>query len=123
MVQGGRVEYHVANNISNPYCTILMIGYCAEGTLGWRLLNGQSTLTIKGKEHAVMANIEKVDVFSGHGDRDDLMRFVGMQPAATLKQVFLVHGEYASMEAFQQALTEAGYANVTIPKKGDSFDL
>nr|WP_293845483.1 hypothetical protein [uncultured Arsenicibacter sp.] len=35
----------------------------------------------------------------------------------------MVHGEYASMEAFQQALTEAGYANVTIPKKGDSFDL
>lgn len=123
MVQGGRVEHHVATNISNPYCTILLIGYCAEGTLGWRLLNGQSTLTIKGKEHAVMANIEKIDVFSGHGDRDDLLRFVKMQSPDSLKKVFLVHGEYPSMEAFRTTLAEAGYANVEIPKKGDSFEL
>lgn len=123
MVQGGRVEHHVAANISNPYCTILIIGYCAEGTLGWRLLNGQSTLTIKGKEHAVMANIEKVDVFSGHGDRDDLLRFVQMQSPEILKKIFLVHGEYPSMEAFRNTLAEAGYPSVEIPKKGESFEL
>ncbi|QJD79029.1 MBL fold metallo-hydrolase RNA specificity domain-containing protein [Spirosoma rhododendri] len=123
MVQGGRVEYHVAENISNPYSTILIIGYCAEGTLGWRLLNGQSTLTIKGKEHQVLANIEKIDVFSGHGDRDDLMEFVTVQSPETLKSIFLVHGEYESMEAFRNTLAEAGYPQVIIPKKGETFDL
>ncbi|AQG79441.1 MBL fold metallo-hydrolase RNA specificity domain-containing protein [Spirosoma montaniterrae] len=123
MVQGGRVEYHVAENISNPYSTILIIGYCAEGTLGWRLLNGQSTLTIKGKEHQVLANIEKIDVFSGHGDRDDLLEFIGMQSPETLKRIFLVHGEYGSMEAFRDTLAEIGYPQVVIPKKGESFVL
>jgi metallo-beta-lactamase family protein len=123
MVQGGRVEYHVAENISNPYSTILIIGYCAEGTLGWRLLNGQSTLTIKGKEHQVLANIEKIDVFSGHGDRDDLMNFVTMQSPETLKSLFLVHGDYSSMEAFRDTLAEAGYPQVVIPKKGETFTL
>ena len=123
MVQGGRVEYHVAENISNPYSTILIIGYCAEGTLGWRLLNGQSTLTIKGKEHQVLANIEKIDVFSGHGDRDDLMEFVTAQSPETLKRIFLVHGEYESMEAFRDTLAEAGYPQVVIPKKGERFEL
>ncbi|GAB3696697.1 MBL fold metallo-hydrolase [Spirosoma flavus] len=123
MVQGGRVEYHVAENISNPYATILIIGYCAEGTLGWRLLNGQQTLSIKGKDHQVLANIEKIDVFSGHGDRNDLINFVSMQSPETLKSVFLVHGEYESMESFRDTLAEAGYPQVIIPKKGEQFEL
>jgi len=123
MVQGGRVEYHVAQNITNPYCTILMIGYCAEGTLGWRLLNGQSTLRIRGKEEKVLANIEKIDVFSGHGDRDDLVAFVQQQSPLHLKKVFLVHGEKSSMDAFKATLGSAGYQNIEIPEKGQSFEL
>ena len=123
MVQGGRVEYHVAANIGNPYCTILLIGYCAEGTLGWRLLNGQSTLTIKGEEKQVLANIEKIDVFSGHGDRNDLLNFVEMQPADRLKSIFLVHGEHSSMEAFKETLAEHGYPNVEIPRRGQTYEL
>ncbi len=123
MVQGGRVEYHVAANIGNPYCTILLIGYCAEGTLGWRLLNGQPTLTIKGEEKQVLANIEKIDVFSGHGDRNDLLNFVQMQSPETLKNIFLVHGEASSMEAFKETLAEAGYPNVQIPAKGQTYEL
>ncbi|GAB3989869.1 MBL fold metallo-hydrolase [Spirosoma daeguense] len=123
MVQGGRVEYHIAENISNPYATILIIGYCAEGTLGWRLLNGQPTLTIKGKEHQVNATVEKVDVFSGHGDRNDLIEFVSMQSPETLKSIFLVHGEYGSMESFRDTLAETGYPQVIIPKKGERFEL
>ncbi|WP_020600769.1 MBL fold metallo-hydrolase RNA specificity domain-containing protein [Spirosoma panaciterrae] len=123
MVQGGRVEYHVAENISNPYATILIIGYCAEGTLGWRLLNGQQTLSIKGKDHQVLANIEKIDVFSGHGDRNDLIDFVGMQSPDTLKSIFLVHGEFESMESFRDTLAEEGYPQVVIPKKGETYEL
>lgn len=123
MVQGGRVEYHVAANISNPYCTILIIGYCAEGTLGWRLLNGQPTLGIKGKDYPVNASIERVDVFSGHGDRDDLLRFVKMQSPEKLSKLFLVHGEGSSMEAFKGTLGEEGYNQVEIPNKGDTFEL
>ncbi|KAB7733105.1 MBL fold metallo-hydrolase [Rudanella paleaurantiibacter] len=123
MVQGGRVEHHIAANIGNPYCTILMIGYCAEGTLGWRLLNGQPTLTIKGKEQAVNARVEKIDVFSGHGDRNDLINFVKMQPADSLRKVFLVHGELSGMEAFKEALSEVGYNQVEIPTKGQTYEL
>jgi metallo-beta-lactamase family protein len=123
MVQGGRVEYHVAQNISNPYCTILMIGYCAEGTLGWRLLNGQTTLRIRGKEEQVLANIEKIDVFSGHGDQDDLLEFVKQQSPKQLKQIFLVHGEKPSMEFFKNTLESVGYENIEIPEKGQTFEL
>ncbi len=123
MIAGGRVEQHVAANINNPYCTILMIGYAAEGTLGWRLLNGQDTLKIKDREFPVLAKIEKIDVFSGHGDLDDLLNFVKSQSPERLKKVFLVHGETSSMENFRAALHDAGYPNVELPERGQTFEL
>jgi metallo-beta-lactamase family protein len=124
MIQGGRVEEHVAANISNPYCTILMIGYAAEGTLGHKLLdNSIKALSIKGKERPVLAKIEKIDVFSGHGDCHDLMNFVKSQSPKKLKRIFLVHGEESGMEVFKDALAQEGYSQVEIPTKGESFEL
>lgn len=123
MISGGRVEQHVAANISNPYCTILLVGYAAEGTLGWRLMNGQNTLKIKDREMNVMAKVEKIDIFSGHGDQHDLLHFVRNQPAERLRQVFLVHGEEESMQTFANLLNENGYRHVEIPEKGQTYEL
>ncbi|KAA6439483.1 MBL fold metallo-hydrolase [Dyadobacter flavalbus] len=123
MVQGGRVEQHVEANIGNPYATILMIGYASEGTLGWRLLNGQDTISIRGKQLPVLANIEKIDVFSGHGDQNDLLKFVKMQDPEKLKGIFLVHGEKQSMADFQNKIEELGYKSVEIPSRGRTYEL
>jgi metallo-beta-lactamase family protein len=123
MIAGGRVEQHVAANINNAYCTILLVGYASEGTLGWRLMNGQKTIRIKDKEHPVLATVEKIDVFSGHGDQNDLINFVKMQSPQKLKRVFLIHGNEDSMEAFKEKLSENGYQNVEIPEYGQSFEL
>jgi metallo-beta-lactamase family protein len=123
MVQGGRVEQHVEANIGNPYATILMIGYASEGTLGWRLLNGQDTISIRGKQLPVLANIEKIDVFSGHGDQNDLLKFVKMQDPEKLKGVFLVHGEQQSMADFQSIIEKNGYKSVEIPTRGHTYEL
>lgn len=123
MVQGGRVEAHVEANIGNPYATILMIGYASEGTLGWRLLNGQDTISIRGKQYPVLANIEKIDVFSGHGDQNDLINFVKMQDPEKLKRIFLVHGEQQSMAEFQSKIQEIGYHSVETPLRGTTYEL
>lgn len=123
MVQGGRVEAHVEANIGNPYATILMIGYASEGTLGWRLLNGQDTISIRGKQYPVLANIEKIDVFSGHGDQNDLINFVKMQDPEKLKGIFLVHGEQQSMAEFQSKIQEIGYHSVETPLRGTTYEL
>ena len=123
MIQGGRVEYHIAQNIGNPYCTILIVGYCAEGTLGWKLLNGQKSLKIREKDEPVLAGIERIDTFSGHGDKTDLINFVKQQDTASLKKVFLVHGELLSMQVFKASLEAEGYEGIEIPEKGQTFEL
>ncbi|GAB4403800.1 MAG: MBL fold metallo-hydrolase [Microscillaceae bacterium] len=123
MIQGGRIEYHVKENLSNPYATIFMIGYAAEGTLGHDLREGNKSVKIDKHEVPIQARIESIDNFSGHGDVEDLLEFVRHQSPLKLKKLFLVHGEWESMQDFEKVLHEAGYAQVAIPRRGESFVL
>lgn len=123
MVSGGRVEQHIANNIENHYCTILLIGYSADGTLGRELLAGLKTLKIKTKEYKVNAKIRKIDVFSGHADQAGLLDFVKSQQPQQLKKLFLTHGEEQSMQDFKEVLSDLGFNQVILPEKNQTFDL
>jgi len=122
MLEGGRIQDHLYNNIQNYYCTILFIGYCAKGTLGHRLLRGDPIVHIKDRELAVYATIKQTDVLSAHGDHEDLMNIARQQDKAKLKNIFLVHGEESSMQAFADGLEGEGYT-VTIPEKEVSYIL
>jgi len=122
MLEGGRIQDHLYNNIQNYYCTILFIGYCAKGTLGYRLLRGDPIVHIKDRELAVYATIKKTDVLSAHGDHEDLMNVARHQDKIKLRNIFLVHGEDVSMQALADGLEEEGYV-VTIPEKEVSYTL
>ncbi len=124
MVQGGRVEYHVAENIENQYATILFIGYTTEGTLGARLRDKDlKELRIKGVNKEVKARIVSTDVFSGHADLEELLHFVQAQQPAKLKKLILVHGEYDSMLNFKSVLEKQGFENIEIPQWGQTIEL
>lgn len=120
MLEGGRIQDHLFYNIQNYYATILFIGYCAKGTLGHRLLRGDSIVHIKDRELAVYATIKQTDVLSAHGDHDDLMSTVKAIDKAKLKHIFLVHGEGESMQLLANDLEKEGYG-VTLPEKGVAY--
>lgn len=122
MLEGGRIQDHLFYNIQNFYATILFIGFCAKGTLGHRLLRGDSIVNIKGRELSVFATIKQTDLLSGHGDHQDIMNYVSNIPNQSLKKVFLVHGEPTSMEALKVNL-ELNKLEVHIPEKGQVFEL
>src|SRR6195952_1017648 len=122
MLEGGRIQDHLYNNIQNYYCTILFIGYCAKGTLGHRLLRGDAIVHIKDRDLSVYATIKQTDVLSAHGDHEDLMEVVKHQDKGKLKNVFLVHGEASSMQIFADSLEFEGY-NTVIPEKGLAYEL
>lgn len=123
MITGGRMQYHIRKNINNPYCTVLVIGYSAEGTPGHQLTSGDKTIRIKGRDIPISANIVVTDVFSGHADREDLLEFVKYQDPKQLKKLFLVHGEYESMKIFKDYLSESGYHDIEMPAKGSRYEL
>lgn len=122
MLEGGRIQDHLYQNIQNYYCTILFIGYCAKGTLGYRLLRGDPIVHIRDRDLAVYATIKKTDLFSAHGDHDDLIGTIKQQDNVKLKNIFLVHGETASMQAMADALASDGY-KVTIAEKDMTYEF
>lgn len=123
MIEGGRIQQHVRNNIQNPLCTILIAGYCAEGTLGHRLLLGQPTIKIKNKDRPVYARVASTDVFSAHPDRNGLFKYISETNNKNLKKIFLVHGEEKNMGEFRNFLISKGLHDIEIPEKGDRFVL
>lgn len=123
MISGGRVEYHIAQNLENAYATILLIGYAAEGTLGRELLEQKPTVIIKNKEYRLNAKVEKIDVFSGHADKEGLLQFAQNQQPDQIKKIFLVHGDQPSMFDFQKDLQDLGFRDVICPEKYELFNL
>jgi metallo-beta-lactamase family protein len=124
MMEGGRIQHHVAANLENPYCTILAVGYSSEGTMGHEIVHGgKKEVRILDKVIPILAKIVSTDVFSGHGDVDDLLLYVKSQDKDKLKKIFLVHGEPQSMLDFKTVLLENDYHNVEMPVKGQVYEL
>ena len=88
-----------------------------------KILDGAKNLKIGRDEVNVVANIRQTDAFSGHGDKDDLLRFVQSQSPEKVQKVFLVHGEVQSMHDFKDSLQQLGYQNVEMPSIGQTFEL
>ena len=53
--------HHIFNNIEDADNTILIVGYCAEGTLGAKLRDYPITVKLFGKELRVRAKIKIID--------------------------------------------------------------
>ena len=121
MMEAGRIKHHLANNISNPRNTILCVGYCAPRTLGARLLNGESEVSIFGTKYEVNATIERIEAFSGHGDYNEMLEFLKCQDKSQIKKTFLVHGDYDAQQFYRERMIEAGFGAIEIPESGNEF--
>jgi metallo-beta-lactamase family protein len=122
MCTGGRIKHHLIHNISRPESTILFVGYQAAGTLGREILNGASTVRILGETMRVKARIERIEGFSAHADRDELIRWTGSQAAAP-RRVFVTHGEPETAESFAGFLAEKRGWKVSVPSAGETASL
>ena len=100
MMEAGRVKHHLANNISDPKNTILVVGYCAPTTLGARIVRGDKEVSIHGTVYAVNADIKKIESFSGHGDYKEMISFLNCQDKDALAKTFIVHGEYETQKKY-----------------------
>lgn len=124
MITGGRIQEHIRKNLNNQYCTILLVGYCAEGTAGYSLSQGEKVITLKGKKIPVQAEVIYTDVFSGHADQNDLLRYIENHVGNSLKKIFLVHGEPEGMNVLKEFIHSGTFVGQTeLPFKGQSYLL
>lgn len=124
MLEAGRVKHHVANQIEKPSTTILIVGYCTPTSLGARIQQpGLKEISIFGMPRKVNAKIRCIDSFSGHGDYQEMARFLSCQNKKHLQKIFLVHGEAEVQEDYAKYLHEAGFRNIIIPQKKEGIEL
>jgi metallo-beta-lactamase family protein len=124
MCEAGRILHHLKNNIEDPRTTVLFVGYQAENTLGRKLLDGQSPVPIFGENYRVNAQIKRVESYSAHADRDELLSWsASIRAQGKLRRTFLVHGEDESIQSLAEALRAHGISPVDIPERGQAFDL
>lgn len=121
MMEAGRIKHHLANNISNPNNTILVVGYCSPTTLGARIVRGEKQVSIHGNRYMVNAEVKRIESFSGHGDYEEMIGFLGCQDKEQVKQTIIVHGEYETQENYKVKLEAEGYKNISIPKVGEEI--
>jgi metallo-beta-lactamase family protein len=124
MMNAGRIQHHLFNNIENRRNTFLIVGYCSPNTPGGELRAGAGSLRIFGQNKQVIADVVVMDSFSAHGDRREMADVLKNQQK-TCKKLFLVHGTLDRQEHWRTYLKEDGFKNtaIEIPELGQVFEL
>lgn len=121
MCEAGRIRHHLKHNLWRAECSIVFVGYQANGTLGRMLLNGVKDVKLFGEPIAVKAQIHNYRSMSGHGDKNELLRWIG-EFKSPIQKVFVVHGEEETAEKFAGTLRELGH-DVYVPDYKAEYDL
>ena len=120
MAESGRIVHHLKNGAPDPRNTVLIVGFQAEHTLGRRIVEKRPFIRIHGDEIPLRAQVEVLNGYSAHADRNELARWLdavkGTSPS--LGPVFLVHGEPEAQDVFAEAQRARGY-DVRVPVPGD----
>ena len=122
MCNAGRIKHHLRQNIERPQSTILFVGYQSPGTLGRIILDGTKRVRIHGMDHQVRAHIAQIYGFSGHADRNGLLKWLTNfhQPP---KQIFFTHGEEETALAFAKHVREVIKWPAYVPQYRETVDL
>ncbi|MBI5779233.1 MAG: MBL fold metallo-hydrolase [Planctomycetes bacterium] len=120
MCEAGRILHHLKNNIEDPNNTILVIGYMAENTLGKKIVERQPIVKIFGEEYHLRAEVVKINSFSAHADKDELIEFI--KQCAPRKKIFIVHGDLDQAEPFTEQLKGLGLP-ACLPAKNEEVEL
>lgn len=120
MAEAGRILHHLRNHVEDERNTILIVGFMAQHTLGRRLVERRPRVKIWGIERELRAQVEVINAFSAHADRNDLLAYV--RSVGDVRRVFLVHGEPDQQGPLRDALTQRGL-QVDIPARGEAFEL
>jgi metallo-beta-lactamase family protein len=121
MCEAGRIKHHLKHNLWRKECSIVFVGYQAEGTLGRSIVEGAKKVKIFGEEIVVNAEIFNLHGLSGHADRNGLLEWV-MGFKVKPKEILLVHGDAGAQTSFKELLKNKGY-KCTFMKMGDSYNL
>ncbi|HYC78044.1 MAG TPA: MBL fold metallo-hydrolase [Planctomycetota bacterium] len=114
MCEFGRILHHLLHGLDDPRNTVAFVGYQGRHTLGRAILEGRDPVRIYDALVPVRAEILRMNGFSAHADRDELLEALApLRDAA--QHVFVVHGEPEQADALAQTLESRGFSGVVSP--------
>ena len=122
MCEAGRIRHHLKHNLWRSECTVLFVGYQAEGTTGRAIRDGARKLKLFGEEIKVNAEIDYLPGKSGHADKDGLIKWIRAFKNKP-QMVFVNHGDPDAVEEYAACLRDEYGYDVLAPYSGTSFDL
>lgn len=122
MCEAGRVLHHLRHRLPEATSRVIFVGFCAPGTLGRALIEGQKTVRIHRTTVPVAAQIDVFDTFSAHADSDELSAWLA-PVAHTARSIFIVHGEERRSFALADRCMRETRAEVIVPFPGETFSL
>ncbi|MDP8248259.1 MAG: MBL fold metallo-hydrolase [Candidatus Tritonobacter lacicola] len=121
MCEAGRILHHLRHGIGKEENTIVMVCFCAENTLGKRIVERKKRVRIFGEEYTLRAEVAVMNAFSAHADRSELVSYArSLSPSPG--RTFLVHGDEDQSLALAEHLRAAGVGNVSVPMPGDKIE-
>lgn len=122
MATGGRVVHHLKRRLPQRRDMVVFVGFQAAGTRGRSLVDGASRVKIHGSWVPVRAEVLRIEAFSAHADREELIRWVSA--AAELpRRIALVHGEPQGRAALADVLRSRLGVEVLVPRQGAVLDV
>ena len=123
MAEAGRIRHHLINHGKSPKNLILFVGFCAEHTLGAHILSGAKVVNIFGEPHEIKAEVARIDAFSGHAGKSELIQYVNAI-TGNIRKIVAVHGEETSALAWGDTLRKLKpKAEVLVPFRGQSIEF
>jgi len=126
MLNGGPILEYLRRLGPNDKNMLVFVGYQAEGTLGKRIQNGwrEIPLPSDGRTDMVKLNldIQTVDGFSGHSDRQQLMEYI-KKLNQNPKQAFVTHGEESKCIDFANSISKRYKVDAIAPKNLETYRL
>lgn len=122
MATGGRVVHHLKRLLPDPSNTVVLAGFQTPGTRGASLRDGAASVRIHGEEISVQAEIDEVEYFSVHADKDDVRAWLH-SAVIPPKKIILVHGEDDARGALRAVLEPEFSIQVLIPGYEETLPL
>lgn len=122
MCEAGRIKHHLKHNLWRKESSIVFVGYQAENTLGRRIRDGEKLVKIFGEEINISAQIFDLEGFSGHADKDGLLKWVkGFTKKP--KKIFIVHGEADAKAEFAKTIEAELSIDCIVPYFAQVYEL
>uniref|UniRef100_A0A8C5Q8V2 Integrator complex subunit 11 n=1 Tax=Leptobrachium leishanense TaxID=445787 RepID=A0A8C5Q8V2_9ANUR len=99
---------------------VIMPGYCVQGTVGHKILNGQRKLEMEGRQTLEVKMQVEYMSFSAHADAKGIMQLIRQAEPAN---VLLVHGEAKKMEFLNHKIEQEFKISCYMPCNGETVSI